>query len=178
MTTQVTPTIQDVYTALKSFVQTIVPTGVPVQQGLLNRVAIPPTAPGFVVIQGLLKNRLRTTVDTWDTTDDDPTSMSSEQDIELTVQIDCYGAQSSDWADMISTLFRDGYGCNSLAPTCQPLYCDEARLIPLTDAESQYEERWVLTATLQYNPVVTTVQQFADVATATLIDVDEAYPPT
>jgi hypothetical protein len=47
----------------------------------------------------------------------------------------------------------------------------------LVNGEEQYEERWIVGANLQYNPVVSTPQQFADTLEATLINVDEAFPP-
>jgi hypothetical protein len=50
-------------------------------------------------------------------------------------------------------------------------------LAPLEDDELQYEQRWTIEAFLQYNPVVTVPMQFADTASVTLINVDEAYPP-
>lgn len=175
MTEVVTPTLQtDVYPAVLAFLQGIVPAGIPVIQGIANRVPAPPTPPGFVLFQAIGKARLRTSIDTW--TGDDPSTLSVEQGVELTMQIDCYGPNSSDWADMITTLWRDPYGCAALAPSCQPLYADDARMIPLVDSEEQYEERWSVDARLQYNPVVTPAQDFADVATIKLVDVNEAYP--
>lgn len=173
MTQAVAPTLQLVYQAVNAFLTGVVPAAIPVMQGIDNRVPAPPATPGFVVFQALGKSRLRTAVDSWQ--GNAPTSLSVEQGMELTLQIDCYGPQASDWADMITTLWRDPYGCAALAPNCQPLYADDARMIPLVDSEEQYEERWSIDARLQYNPVVTPAQQFADIADITLVNVEEAY---
>ena len=35
-------------------------------------------------------------------------------------------------------------------------------MTPLVTGEEQYDERWILTASLQYNPIVTIPQQSAD----------------
>lgn len=172
-----TPVLNDVYTAMTAFLLGALPLQASqVIQGLGNRVAMP--LPGFVVMTAINQQRKRTTVDTYDTTAAAPTVMSYEQDIELTLQLDFYGPSSGDWAAQISTLFRDEYGVTALAPNCAPLYADTARMIPLTNAENQYEQRWSLDCAIQYNPTVTAAQQFADVLTAQVISVDQAYPPS
>jgi hypothetical protein len=172
----VTPTLQgNVYPALLALITSV--TGLPasnVVQGRPNRASMP--MPGFVSVQALFDRRLRTNVDTWDETDPSPTTQTLEQGLELTVQIDCFGPQSHDWANMLSTILRDEVGCNALAPSCQPLYADEARMIALVDGEEQYEERWALDAKLQMNPITTVPQQYADVLELTLINVPEKFP--
>lgn len=47
----------------------------------------------------------------------------------------------------------------------------DPKMMPLIDGEAQYEQRWVITAVLQYNPVVSTPMQFFDAATVALTDV-------
>jgi hypothetical protein len=49
--------------------------------------------------------------------------------------------------------------------------------MPFIDGEEQYEQRYTISAHLQYNPQVTAPQQFANVASVTLIDVDQRYAP-
>ena len=174
------PTLSELYQGLSAFI--IAVTGLPqgsVIQGIQNRVAMPPKNPGFVVMTNLFQQRLATSVDDYDTTNPDPASLSITQSMRVDMQIDCYGPSAGDWAAAMTTLFRDQYGCNALAPfNCQPLYAEEARMMPLIDEESQYEQRWTWTATLQYNPTVIAPEQFADVANIDLIDVDVEYPPT
>lgn len=173
------PTAQDVFLVLQPFIADSL--GISpslVIQGLPNRTAMPLPQPGFVVMQAVGKRRLRTNVDTWDTSDPDPSTVQLEQAIRLRVQIDCYGSSSSNWSDILSTILRDEVGCVALAPTCQPLFCSDPFIAPLVDSEDQYEERWTFEAMIQYNPVVSTPMQFADTLTANLINVDERYPPT
>jgi len=174
----VSPVIQDVFLVLQPFIASH--TGLDpslVIQGLPNRTAMPLASPGFVAMTVLRQMRLRTNLDNYDTTNPAPTSISIEQGIELDVQIDCYGASSGDWAAILTTILRDDVGCQALAPTCQPLYCDDARMIQLIDSEDQYELRFSFSACLQYNPVVTIPMKFADTLTADLINVQVTYPP-
>lgn len=185
----VTPTLEDVYDVLQPFIVTI--TGLDpsvVIQGLPNRTAMPEADPGFVSMQATLTKRLRTNIDGGWNGVDNPTGVNSEQGTMLRVQLDCYGAASGDWAVMLSTLLRGEYGCAQLAgtdgegnpvvpPLCQPLYVDDAKMAPLVDTEDQYEQRWIVEAILQYNPVTTTPMQFADAASVTAINVDKAYSP-
>lgn len=178
MTLAISVTQDDVYTALETFLSGIVPPGVPVIRGLPNRAAMPQPDPGFVMMQALVQNRLNMPVHSWDYTDNTPppATLGIEQGIDLPVQIDCYGPTSGDWAAMITTAFEDQYGFDVLGPNCEPLYANEARMIPLIDSEEQYEERWSIDAHLQINPVVTIQQQFADQLDFTSVDVTEKYP--
>lgn len=186
----IAPVHQDVYLVLQPFLATI--TGLDpavIIQGLPNRVSMPAASPGYITMQAFHTKRLRTNVsaDSWLGVAD-PTAIALEQGTELRIQLDFYGASSGDWAAAVETLWRSEFACVALAgadsdgeplvpPTCQPLHADEAHLGPLTDSEDQYEQRWIVEAILQYNPVVTAPLQFANTAEITVINVDEAYPP-
>lgn len=177
MPTVISISLTDVYTAIKAFLVAVLPVDPnSVIQGLGNRAAMP--AGPFVAMTAVLNQRLRTNQTTWDEDNPDPTELSIEQGVQVNVQIDCYGPDSMDWAEIIATLWRDDYGCQALAPTCQPLYSDDPRQIPLVDSEKQYEARWLIGAQLQYDPIVSTPSQFADTLAVTLINVDEKFPPT
>ena len=180
MSLAITPTLQQVYAPLVAYV--IAVTGLAatqVIQGIQNRGPMP--LPGFVLLQAILRKRLRTNIDVWDEVTEPPTKASISEGVELSVQIDCYGPASCDWANMLSATLRDEYGCTQLAALAstfelQPLYADDARMIPLVDGEHQYEERWSVDARFQINPVTTIPQQYADVVHLTMISVDERYP--
>jgi hypothetical protein len=169
----VTPTIAQVYTALGNFIATQLGlAAAQIVQGYPNRVAMPPTIPptgypvGFVVMTGITKKRLRTNIDNYAGTSEiapAPGPVTAEQGQQLDVQLDCYGPNASEWSDILTTLLRDNVGCVALAPYCQPLYADDPTRAPLTNAELQYEDRWIVTARIQYNPVTTTAQTYATV---------------
>lgn len=174
----ITPAIYaDLFSDLRAFL--IAATGLApenIVRGLTNRAAmVLPSAP-FIILTPILLKRLRTNVDTWDTSVSNPTVTTSEMGTQITVQLDVYGETSGDLATLLTTLLRDEVACDALT-TCQPLYADDPKMAPLIDAERQYEERWTLGAVLQYNPVTTVPMQFADTLTIDLINVDEAYPP-
>lgn len=174
----VAPTQHAVYVAMKAFIVSVIGLDPAlVIQGLPNRAAMPLASPGFVTMQIPRTRRLRTNQDTRDLTDVAPTAIAVEMGTELRMQLDLYGAAAGDWAVILQALLRDETGCIALAPACQPLYTGDAFLAPLDDSESQYEQRWTLEAVLQYNPVTSVPMQFADTASVTLINVDEAYPP-
>jgi hypothetical protein len=173
----VTPVQNDLYVAIKKFIASVVPTNTPIYQGLGNRVAAPLPLSGFVYMTMLYQKRLQTNIDTWDTTTPTPTELAAQNAIEVGVQLDVYGPNAFDWAAMLSTLWRDDYGFYQLAPNCAPLYADEARQMPLVDSEAQYEQRFTITAVLQYNPTTVFPQTFADSLGINIIDVNEAYAP-
>lgn len=176
----VAPTLQNVYEPLGDFVTAVVPANVVVVQGLPNGVSMPPADPGFVCMTAVLMDRLRTNVDTYADSGDpgpDQGTVSPEQGVKLTIQLDCYGALSADWAAMLTTLLRSEYGCDALATVGSVLYADDAKMAPLIDSERDYEQRWIVSAVLQYNPVTSTPMQFADSLDVELIETDERYPP-
>lgn len=169
-------TMEDVYTKLRTLVLDVVPAGVVCIKGLPNRAAMPPPVPGFVTMTATTNKPLRTPVDTWDRVAANPSTISIEQGMGVRIQLDCYGAASADWAVMLATIMRNDYGCRLLAPMA-PLYADDPIQAALVNGEEQYERRWIVGAHLQYNPVISTPMQFADTAQATLINIDERFPP-
>jgi hypothetical protein len=173
MTLTVTPTLPQVFADVRAFLLGIVPAGTIVLKGPVNRAAQPPV--DHIVVTPTYRKRLRTNQYT-----DDPIADTTalEEGVQLDVQVDCYGGTlAPDWAAMIETVWKSEYACSALT-TCQPLYADDARQIPLVTGEEQYLQRWMVRAVLQYNPVTTTPQQFADALTVVTVNVDKTYPPT
>ena len=76
-----------------------------------------------------------------------------------------------------SALFRDEYAADNMPANIQPLYADNPMQMPLIDGEDQYEERWKLTASLQYNPVTTIGQQSALAVDIGLVEIDTTFKP-
>lgn len=177
MSLSISPNQDQVYEALTIFLENVLPPGVPIIRALPNRTSLPSPVPGYASIQALFTERLRMAVDTFPSgAAEAPDSFTIEQGIDIPFQIDFYGKHSGTWAATAATVFQDTYGCNLLAPNCQPLYCNEARMMPLTNEEKKYEERWCLDAHLQWNPVVTAPQQYADELELTLRDVNVEFP--
>lgn len=181
----VAPTIQTVLAKLRTLVLAVVPAGVEVVQGMDNRVSPPPRDPGYVRMTPILQQRLRTNVDAYDDPAQPPGppftvgTRAMEQGTKITVQLDCYGPTGEDWAVMLSTVLRSEYACDVLAPDVAPLYADEPKVSPYVDGERQYEPCWIVGAVLQYNPVTSTPQEFADTLDVNpIINVDVEYPPT
>lgn len=180
MTLTVTPNFDALIVKLGDFIASILPTvpsAPPVIQLPVNRASMPPPVPGFVGMTPRVQDRIATNFERWDADDPDVDSVALEQSVRVAVQCDFYGADSADWATMFSTVMRSGYGCRQLSPIAAPLYSDAPRMAPLIDGEEQYEQRWIVTAYVQYNPVTSTPEQFADTLEATLINVDVVYPP-
>ena len=172
MTATVAPLQSDVFTALRGFILGLI--ACEVIQGLGNGVSMP--AGPFIALTELFHNRLSTNTSVY--ADPTPTTgtVTKTQALQATFQIDCYGPQSSDWANILTTLLRDEYGCNALAPNVQPLNADDPKMMPLIDGEQNYEQRWTITALFQVNPAITLPMQFADQVQVGLVGVNETYP--
>lgn len=162
-------TEDEIMTALRGFIVSILPAAVEVVRGQDNNVPMP-SVPDFVLMTPAARTQLATT--THDYRDDD-----GEKDVgratSFGFQLDFFGPASADNAQIFSNLFRDDHGCAFLAPRgVVPLYCDDGRQMPLVTGEKQYVARWMLNGVLQANLVVTAPQQFADSLVTTLIQAD------
>lgn len=101
------------------------------------------------------------------------------QETRVTVQLDVHGPNSADNRQIITTLFWNEWACEffaALSHGVQPLYADDKGQQPFVNENQQVENRWVIMAELQINPVVTVPQQFAEVLTVGLIEVDATFP--
>lgn len=102
------------------------------------------------------------------------------QPVEVMLQLDVHGPNSSDNAQLITTLFRDDFAFQIFQQSgfdVVPLYADDPKQIPFINAEQQYEYRWVVEARLQANQVVLGLpQQFASSITVTTQSVTRVFP--
>jgi len=163
---------QQVFGVLRAFLTAVLPNGIEVVQAQDNRVAMP--LGGFVTMNNAGKKRLATNVSTYTPTG---STKSVQMSTRYDMQLDFYGPLSESWAQMAQALFRDEFAVNMMPANIQPLYADDPMQIPLIDGEQQYEQRWKLTATMQYNPIVTVSQDFADTLTVIPAEVDATFPP-
>lgn len=166
-------TLQDVYTRVTALVAFVVGDDVEIVQGLGNRVPMP--ARQFVCMTATLITPHRTPVQSWEGLA--PDAISIEQGITLRMQLDCYGPISADWAAIFSAILRTEQALDVLGPSVASLFAEPPMQAALVNGEEQYEERWIVGAILQYNPVISVPQEFADALEIDLINVDERYPP-
>jgi hypothetical protein len=166
---------QDIFTALRTFLISVLPSGTEVVQAQDNSVPMPLGA--FVAMNNVGLSRLSTNTDTYIDPVTTTGTKNVSSDIEYTIQLDFYGASAADWAMIVQTLFRDEYGVSLFPSNVVPLYADDPIQIALIDGEQQYEQRWVVKAVMQYNPVVSTPQDFAAQLEIGLKNVDAVYPP-
>lgn len=145
-------------------------------QGLPNRDAMPPASPGYATMQLTMGDRLNQNEVTWDLVNP-AVELAIQTNFKERLQVDFYGGTSGDWSRVFASLWRDETTCIQLEPTCDPLFADSPILVPLEDDEQQYEQRWMVQAYFQYNPVVSVPMEFADALEVVLVNVDATYPP-
>jgi len=178
MPTTVSITEDNVLATLRTFLLSIVAAGVEVVNGQDNRVP-EPLGDDFLVMTPLGQSRLSTNGETYTDPGTNPGTRNFERATKSTIQIDIHGPNSADNAAMIETLYRSEYAVDSFKASgldIQPLYCDDARQMPFNNGENQYEQRWIITAVIQYNPVTAVPQDFADALSVNIISVDATYP--
>lgn len=154
--------IDTVIGALGSFLQPFVG-GAPITRGQTNRAPQPLT--GFVELTELLQVDIETpsTVEASDTA-----TITGPKRIDI--QVDFYGPDSGDWSTAVKTVYRSPYAPAQFPDGIKPLFCSDGHQGPLINAEQQYEGRWTLTASLQYNPAVVIPSESATALTVNILE--------
>ena len=149
--------VDQVIDALADFLAPFVP-GAQVVRAQVNRVAMP-SNPG-VVLTEMLQVDLSVPATEYQP---DAGTATIEGPTRVDIQIDFYGEQAGEFCRTVKTAFRSHWGFSHFPANIKPLYTSDGIQAPLVTGEQQYESRWTLTASLQYNPIVTVPQDFADV---------------
>lgn len=139
--------------------------GYEIVRAQVNRVPMPPDP--CVVLTELLQVDLETPIVTYGD-DGELQIMNIMGPKRIDIQIDFYGPSAGDQCTAVKTVFRTEYTTSKFGDGIKPLYCDDGRQSPLITGEKQWEGRWTLTASLQYNPVVELPQE-----SAIALEVDE-----
>ncbi|MFK2876892.1 phage neck terminator protein [Rhodanobacter hydrolyticus] len=179
MTATIDITDQDVFGAVRSLLLSILPAGTEVVQGQDNRVPMPLQGAngGFVVMTSAGQTRLAYNATNYTPGTANPGTKMMQPATQYAVQLDFYGPSSAAWAAMTQAVFRDEYATDDMPANIQPLYADDPMQMPLIDGEEQYEQRWKLTANVQYNPQITVPQNFGDTFPIGVNSVDAVAPP-
>lgn len=151
--------VDDIFEAMVTFLSPIVGNA-PVVRGNNNRVPLP-DAP-CVVITEVTQADLEVPYAIYDDTNIKDVMHGPKR---FDIQCDFYGNEAGDFCSMAKTAFRSAYGFNAFPDGIKPLYTNDGMQNPLTTGEQQYENRWMLTVSLQYNPTFTVPQVSADTIT-------------
>lgn len=163
---------QDVFRAMVTFFKSFIPDGVEIVQAQDNRVSMPKG--GFIAMNNTGMDRLSFNIDRYQPVPQGKTILTPTR---YSMQLDFYGPISQTWAMQTVALFRDEYATQIFPSNIQPLYADDPVQIPLIDGEAQYEQRWKLVASLQYNPILSTLQQSMLAANIELAPIDQTFKP-
>ena len=163
---------QDVFTAMRTFLQSFIPSTVQVVQAQDNRVPMPKG--GFITMNNTGMDRISFNIDNYESVLQGKTILTPTR---YSMQLDFYGSLSQTWAMQTVALFRDEYATAIFPSNIQPLYADDPMQIPLVDGEAQYEQRWKLLASLQYNPILSTTHQSMTAVEIELAPIDQTFKP-
>jgi len=163
--------VDQVIDALKDFLTPFVPGG-QVVRAQVNRVALPSNP--CCVLTELLQVDLSVPATDYQPIAGTATIYGPSR---IDVQIDFYGSQAGEFCKTAKTAFRSHWGFAHFPVNIKPLYTSDGVQSPLLTGEQQYESRWTLTASMQYNPTVTVPQDFADaLALAKVLPTDVVAP--
>ncbi|QPW28376.1 hypothetical protein F8538_06365 [Edwardsiella ictaluri] len=91
------------------------------------------------------------------------------------IQVDIYGSGAGDRAVTLETVFASGYAYDKIKAIDErvaPLYSTAAIQAPMIDAEQQWQERYMLTVSLQVHMTASFQQDYFDKAEITAEPVD------
>ena len=148
----------DVFVWLRKFIQFLIP-DLNVIRIQTNRNALPKG--DFATMALLQKTRLATNARIY-TNKPDLKIKDVFQSLQLDIQLDFFGENSSQNAFRVSTLFRDYTGTDFFPKTIAPISCDDPVQSPLIDTEKQFVERWTMTAKFNIVPDTIIEQEFID----------------
>lgn len=113
-------------------------------RGNVNRTPMP--KPPFIVLTEVLTKQVAKSSEFYSL---DGETVSQQNQID--VQIDFYGWELSDIALSFTASIRTSWAAKNFPIWLSPLYCSDIIKSPLQNAEEQYEQRWTVTLSLQYN---------------------------
>lgn len=164
-------TIDNIIDVLADFVEPICGKA---QQAQANRVPMPKDP--FCILTPLRFTRLSTTRDIKQDTGDPSTSAMGYTEVrQADIQVDIYGDGAGGRAIALETVFTSGYAyekIKALDERLAPLYSSAAIQAPMINAESQWQERYMLTLSLQAHITVSFQQDYFDKAEISTIQVD------
>lgn len=164
-------TIDNIIDTLADFVEPICGK---VQQAQVDRVPMPKGE--FCIMTPLRFTRLSTTRDIkQDTGSPSDSAMGYTEVRQADIQIDIYGSMAGDRAIALETVFTSSYGyekIKALDERLAPLYSSAAIQAPMINAESQWQERWILTLSLQAHITISLRQDYFDKAEVSTEPVD------
>ncbi|HGK4675248.1 TPA: hypothetical protein ACJ2WV_004549 [Kluyvera georgiana] len=164
-------TVDDVIDVLSGYIEPIAGT---CEQAQANRV--PMSKGKFCILTPLRFPRLSTTRDISQDTGDPSTSAMGYTEVrQADIQVDIYGQGAGDRAIALETTFASSYAYDkikAIEPRLAPLYSSPAIQAPMIDAESQWQERYTLTLSLQAHITVSFPQDYFDKAEISTQQVD------
>jgi hypothetical protein len=134
--------------------------GLEVVRGQENQTPMPQGQ--FVAMTSGTMTRKGTNVRTYVDPGTNPGAMKAQATQEVSVQLDVYGKDAQANANILSTLFRDGYAVDAFPAGIAPCYAGDPQQIPLVTGEENWLERWKLDLVLSVVPTVSVPQDFAD----------------
>jgi len=162
----------DVFGALRAWMLGILPPGAEVIKTQDNRVPMPARGTTFATLNNVHQRRLSTNQPSWDSTngmDMMPT--------EYQIQIDAYGPDAGEWAQMLMSLSRAADVNDNWPAGVRMLYIDDGIQLPMIAGEHQFEARWKLQAFIQYNPTTTRPMPTMTQAQVGLREIDTTFTP-
>ena len=137
-------TIDDVIDAVSAYLNIF--QTVETVRGNVSRVPMPNDP--FIQLTEVLTMALNKPIETY--YNDQTVNISEHTRIDI--QVDFFGWEISDLAKMVHGAFRTVWSVQQFPAWLSPLYCSYPQKVVIQNAEDQFEQRWIMTMSFQYNP--------------------------
>lgn len=161
----------DMFNAMSQFLLLLV--DIPVIQIQQNNISIP--AGDFITMTSLGVDVKSTNRIYYDSETSTPGSEIHQRTALWRCQIDCYGDEAQNIADVVSTAFRSEWACEafkSFGYTLYPVSTGDLRQTAFVNASSVYQDRWTFEATLVVDNSITLPRYFFDSALIETYSID------
>jgi hypothetical protein len=158
-------TQQQLLTSLGNYILGVALAGTSVIVGQVNRTPTPLNLFVVMTVLTLPQQGMPSTTRTNPVGDSNTGSENYRAATRWHMQIDCYGDQAGENAQLISKMFKTNYACLALASSgvdMAPLYATEPRNLQFINGEQQYERRFSFELVGQYNPIISVPLEFAN----------------
>lgn len=152
--------IDDVINALAAFLTPFIGDATKIVRSQQNRVPLP--AAPCAVLTEMIGTELSTPTMEYDST---AGTASIKGPTQINVQVDIYGENAGDMNKAVAAAFRSQWASTQFPDGIKPLFTDGGHQAPFITGEDQYESRWILLVSMQYNPSVTVPMQFPSALT-------------
>ena len=165
-----------ILTAVRAFLQSILPSTVEVIAGMDNEVPMPQgdfVSMTFSSMERLSLNAL----DAYSTDSSGASSVASMTPWRIQIALEIFSPSAQQYAATVAGVLRSEYGADSFPAPVVPLFCADPIQLPFVTAGENWLQRWRIEFSAQVNETVTMSTDTAGQIVIGLAPIDQTFAP-